>query len=228
MRKLAEWLGRSPLAKSIQHLLFVLHVCVIFYDDAERSKVVDLIGRVKNETDIVQGMEEAYSIFMAVKSTQKVKGEIAEVGVFKGGSAKLICEAKGEKELHLFDTFEGLPEVGAVDERFRKGMYRSSENNVRSYLMNYPGVHIYKGEFPETAKPIENRKFSFVHLDVDIYLSTLNCLKFFYPRMSKGGVILCHDYMSSAGVRRAFDEFFTDKPEPVIEMPRSQCLVVKL
>ncbi len=47
--------------------------------------------------------------------TEKIKGELAEVGVYKGGSAKLICEAKGNSILHLFDTFEGLPNVGEND-----------------------------------------------------------------------------------------------------------------
>ena len=42
---------------------------------------------------------------MAVKATRKLSGDIAEVGVYRGGSAMIICEAKGNKKLHLFDTF---------------------------------------------------------------------------------------------------------------------------
>ena len=57
--------------------------------------------------------------------------------------------------------------------------------------------------------------------------STIEALKFFYPRMSPGGVILCHDYLSAAGVDKAYAEFFADKVEPVIELSGYQCLVVK-
>ena len=66
-------------------------------------------------------------------------------------------------------------------------------------------------------------------MDGDIYESTLEGLRFFYPRMNKGGIILSHDYCSLGfpGVKRAFDEFMSDKPEPVIELWDSQALVVK-
>ena len=62
----------------------------------------------------------------------------------------------------------------------------------------------------------------------DTYESTRSCLEFFYPRMNRGGIILSHDYINAAGVRKAFDEFFSDKSEPIIEMSGTQCLIVKL
>ncbi len=166
---------------------------------------------------------------MAVKRTEKVKGDIAEVGVYKGGSAKLICEAKGNKTLHLFDTFEGTPKVDEIDTpQFYKGQYAALLEDVKNYLKKYKNVYFYKGLFPATAEPVKDKKFSFVNLDVDTYRSTLDCLKFFYSRMNKGGIIISHDYISAPGVRKAFDEFFKDKPEPIIEMSGSQCLIVKV
>ena len=133
------------------------------------------------------------------------------------------------EKLHLFDTFEGLPEIAKEDEnRYTKGEFSASVEEVKRKLSDYQNVFIYKGLFPSTAGPVKNKKFSFVNLDVDIYESTLNCLKFFYPRMSKGGVIISHDYLQAKGVRKAFDDFFKNKPEPVIELSGSQCLVIKL
>ncbi len=125
---------------------------------------------------------EAYLIYETVRKTEKIPGDVAEVGVYRGGSAKLIREAT-KKPLHL-----------------------------------------------GTATPVSGKRFSFVHLDVDIYESTLACLTFFYPRMTKGGCIISHDYpLGSDGVRRAFDEFFSDKPEIIIEpFATDQALVVKL
>ena len=48
--------------------------------------------------------------------------------------------------------------------------------------------------------------------------------------MNKGGIIMSHDYFYAEGVRKAFDEFFSDKPEPIIELPSTytQCLIVKV
>ena len=73
------------------------------------------LKKIRAETELLLEDIEAYYIYMAVKRTQKVPGDIAEVGVYKGGSAKMICSAKGDKHLHLFDTFEGLPKVEDID-----------------------------------------------------------------------------------------------------------------
>jgi len=213
----------------IQKLLRIGKVAILVYADPKRSRVINLIGKIKKEKDMLLSDSEAYQVFMVVERTQKVKGDIAEVGVYRGGSAKLICEAKKDKSLHLFDTFEGLPNVDEIDApQFHVGEYPASLDGVKNFLSGYKNVYFYKGVFPATAEPIKNKNFSFVHLDADIYKSTLNCLKFFYPRMTRGGIIISHDYISSSGVRKAFDEFFQNKPEPIIEAAVSQCLVVKL
>jgi hypothetical protein len=172
-------------------------------------------------------VDQAEKIYLAVIATKKVPGDIAEAGVYQGGSARLICEAKGDKPLHLFDTFEGLPEVAHIDDGFHKGQFKESLENVKRYLVRYENVYFHKGLIPSTFDPIKDISFSFVHLDVDLYESTLNCLNFFYPRMTEGGVIISHDYPSAAGVKKAFDEFFKDKPEPIIQISGSQCLIVK-
>jgi O-methyltransferase len=201
---------------------------IVSYDDPERKNIIDLIRQVKRETPMLLFDNEAYQIFMAVKRTKKISGDMAEVGVYKGGSAKLICEADGGRPLHLFDTFEGLPEVGSIDSpEFYKGQFAASLDRVKDYLKDYR-VCFYKGLFPSTGAGVAGNYFSFVHLDVDTYESTRSCLDFFYSRMSRGGIILSHDYINAAGVRRAFDEFFGEKPEPIIEMSGSQCLIVKL
>jgi len=203
---------------------------IIYFHDPERLEVINLVRRIKNETEMLLGDNEAYQIFMLIKRTEKINGDIAEVGVYKGGSAKLISEAKGNKALHLFDTFEGLPNLSNVDnsKQFHKGEFSAIFEDTKESLKEYPNIHFYKGLFPFTADPIKNKRFSFVHLDVDLYESTLNSLKFFYQKMNKGGIIISHNYIDTPGVRKSFDDFFEDKPEPIIEMSGSQCLIVKL
>ncbi len=191
----------------------------------------NLIKQIKKETSMLLSDFAAYQIYMAVRKTEKIEGDIAEVGAYKGGSGKLICETT-KKPVYLFDTFEGLPDLCENDnpEQFHKGDWPAQFENVKDYLRKYPNVYLYKGLFPSTAEPIKNKKFSFIHLDADIYESTLNSLKFFYPRINKGGVIISHDYPASKGVKRAFEEFFEDKPEIILELHPScgQCLIVKV
>lgn len=166
----------------------------------KEKKIVDLIKSIKAETNFAFYPYEAYMVYSIAKSQSKLDGEMAEVGIYQGGSAKLICKAKGDRKLHLFDTFEGLPKVSEKDTHFGIKYWQNyqfndtSEEYVRKYLQSFNNVYLYKGLFPQTSQPISDSKFSFVHLDVDLYQSTYDCLNFFYPRLIQGGIILTHDY----------------------------------
>lgn len=215
--------------KVLAHVVKKGKGAITTYKDPVRRKIFDLIDNINKENKFLMGYNEAYQLYMCVERTSKIPGDIAEVGTYMGSSAKLICEAKGMRNLYLFDTFEGLPDVQNVDEaHLKKGDFKSSYHFVKSYLSSYQNVFIIKGIFPVSADPVKNKSFSLVNLDVDIYQSTKDCLEFFYPRIIKGGIILSHDYITLAGVRKAFDEFYNDKPEIIIEMSGTQCLVVKL
>lgn len=197
---------------------------IVNYD---KPDVMRAIVRIRQEYDLKMENCEACTIYSAVKSTDKLSGDIAEVGVYRGGSAKVICQAKGDRNLHLFDTFEGLPHDSEADWFFSKGDYSANYEDVRREFAKERNVHLYKGLFPDTAGPISDRTFSFVHLDVDLYSSTLACLNFFYDRMEKGGIMISHDYGYHEGVKKAFTEFFKDKPEVVVRLVGSQCIVTK-
>ncbi len=200
------------------------------YGCAERKQFASDLKKIRSDTDLLLEDIEAYQIYIAAKITEKVPGDIAEVGVYKGGSAKIICSAKGDRVLHLFDTFAGLPKVDEVDAvwPFYEGKFAASYDHVRAYLSHEKNVFMYKGIFPDTSDPVKDKRFSFVNLDVDTYESTKKCLEFFYPRMNAGGVIVSHDYLTAPGVRKAVDEYFVDKPEPVVETAASQCIVMKV
>jgi len=196
----------------------------------DRRSYLSLIRQVMSESQMRLNGCEAYHILTTVRAVvEKVPGDLAEVGVYRGGSSKLICEAKGDRHLHLFDTFSGLPELGPRDTTtvFWKGQFGSSLEAVRKYLSRYPNVHLYEGLFPDTASPIKRNQFCFVHLDVDLYEPTRAGLEFFYPKLSSGGILMSHDY-DAPGVREAVNEFFKDKPETVLQQPAgSQCFVVR-
>ncbi len=184
------------------------------------------------EGAVVQPLEDFFNLYQLVLRTRNLPGDIAELGVYRGGSAKLIASLKGEKGLYLFDTFAGMPSVRAdVDTHLEGDFDDTSLEAVSSYLRGFNRVFFHKGLFPDSAGELAKTPitFSLVHLDADIYESTRAGLNFFYPRMVKGGMIVSHDYRSLTcpGVKRAFEEFFADKPEAVIELWKTQCLVVK-
>lgn len=182
---------------------------------------------LRGERTVLFGPGELLNVWHQARIMAGHGGAFAEVGVFRGGSAKLICGAKGAIPLHLFDTFAGLPDVGRTDARFERGMFAASAEAVRLRLSGYPDVHLHPGLFPATAMAITDLRFSFVHLDVDLYQVTKDALEFFYPRMLGGGRILSHDYGQCEGVWRAFDEFAADRGVALLPMEASQVLLVR-
>jgi len=186
------------------------------------------IQRVARETDMRLLQDEAYQLLSCARGTAKVLGEMAEVGVFRGGSARLMCEVSAGRQIYLFDTFEGLPANEEAIPGFEQGQYAGSYEAVTQYLRSFHNVHIYKGEFPDGCTPITSERFSFVHLDVDLSEPTQAALEFFYPRLNSGGVFLIHDYFWSENIRKVVQEFFVRLPEPVLELAGAYCGVVKV
>ena len=192
------------------------------------SKFLEILQKIGNNRRVDN--EENYTLYSSLKATSSLPGDIAEVGVYKGGTAKLICEVKGEKNLYLFDTFEGLPKTNENDLFVKKGwLDDTSVESVKKFLNNYKNVHFLKGVFPQTSEPVTDKKFSFVHLDTDLYQSTFDALTFFWPRMISGGRIISHDYNTTSmpGVKKAFFEFFKGSPEKLIEIADTQVMVIK-
>ena len=73
---------------------------------------------------------------------------------------------------------------------------------------------------PSRFDELKKNRFSFIHLDVDLYEPTRDSIEFFYPRINKGGILVCDDYMQTVcpGATKAIDEFLADKPEKMIAL----------
>lgn len=168
-----------------------------------------------------------YNFWFQIERLKKenIQGDFAELGVHQGESAKIIYEMDPTRKLHLFDTFEGFSEQDLQHENTQGGKYSTKEfsdtnlETVKNEVNAGDQAIFYPGYFPTTAIGLENTKFSFVHLDADLYLPTLEALKFFYPKLSAGGVIIIHDYNHTwDGIKKALDEFMPSIPESLIEL----------
>lgn len=208
----------------LRELLYAEHFFLKYDDD-----FLGLLYDVKERCNMAN--DEKFTLYSSMKAVAGLNGEIAEVGVYKGGSARILCEYKGSKEIHLFDTFKGLPKETVVKDDLVKAGWLSDVDvdDVRNYLSLYHNVFIYPGLFPGTADQIKGKEFCLVHLDTDIFQGTIEGLKFFWPRMVRGGRIICHDYnnVDCPGVKRAFQEFFKDHPEMIIDIADTQAMLVK-
>jgi len=200
---------------------------------AQDTRFFDIHLELLRDKKGTQTLFERYNLYCLAKATARLPGTLAEAGVYRGGSAKLLCRVKGDTPLYLFDTFEGLLRGTLnVDPGFGTSQFNeTSFEEVAAYLKIFNNVHIYKGLFPASAsgQDPERQSYRLVHLDLDLYQSTFDALSFFYPRMVKGGIIVSHDYNHrlGVGVRKAFEEFFADKIEPIIPLWETQCAIVK-
>lgn len=170
-----------------------------------------------------------YILYQLCKDIENKDGDLAEVGVYKGGSLYLMSQVLKDKKIFAFDTFEGMPEVCEHDNAHRKGDFSQTSLEGVQKSVGASNVEYHQGIFPDTSEPIKENKFSFVHIDVDIYKSVIDCSEFFYSRMVPGGYMIYDDYgfITCKGARKAVDEFFADKPERVIYLPTGQALIIK-
>lgn len=174
-----------------------------------------------------------FMLYQFAKQIINVHGDVAEIGVYKGGTAKLLSKTldSTNKVIHLFDTFSGMPPTDPMKDLHKEGDFKdTSIDAVKSYLHDCNNVNFHVGVFPYTVAEVENNIFSLVHIDVDIYKSVLDCLNFFYPRLQSGGMIVLDDYgfLSCPGAKIAVDEFFLDKSEHPCYLPTGQCIIIRL
>ena len=147
---------------------------------------------------------------------KEVSGAVAELGVYRGDFAKVINTVFPDRKLYLFDTFEGFPEEDMNYETENHLLLNTvgklSNTSVEYVMSRMPRPErcvIRKGYFPETAAGLEEERYAFVNIDVDLYKPILAGLEYFWPRMAENGYIFVHDYFSFsyAGTKKAIEEF---------------------
>ncbi len=179
-----------------------------------------------------------YNLWFQIErlNTNDIQGAFAELGVYKGETARAIHFMDEKRKLYLFDTFNGfsnndLEHENQSDERFETNMFAdTSLEKVKKYISGNDNIIFKAGLFPSTAKGLENELFAFVNIDADLYAPTIAALDFFYPRMSKGGVIIIHDYNHNwHGIPKAIDEFLQTIPESLLEIPdwQGSAMIIK-
>lgn len=153
-----------------------------------------------------------------------VHGDLAELGAYKGNTATLLATMARRMgtTAWILDTFEGFKsdDLKGIDAGHRMEFKDTSLEAVRA-LVGEDNVRYVKGYFPESAAQMpDDLSFALVHIDCDLYVPIVHALHYFYPRLVPGGYLIVHDYgsLNWDGAEKAVDEFFADKPEPVIPL----------
>lgn len=133
-------------------------------------------------------------------------GMALEFGVYSGGTLKVIAETRDDKQVFGFDSFEGLPED------WRSGLPAGTFEVDK--LPEVPGAELVVGWFSDTLADFlagHPGPVAFLHLDADLYSSTVTVLEHVGPRLVPGTVILFDEYFNYPGweqhEHRAWEEF---------------------
>lgn len=181
--------------------------------------------------------ERKWDLDQLFKLAKDINGDVAECGTYKGASAfflgRHIVLGGLSKRLCLFDSFEGLSQPDADDGHWwQLGDLSASTGDVLKTLAplgDCSFVDLFPGWIPDRFQEVADRRFCFVHIDVDLAQPTLECLRFFYPRMFPGGLIVFDDYghASCPGVTSVVDEFMAQRPEPVVNLASGGAFILK-
>jgi O-methyltransferase len=144
-----------------------------------------------------------------------VPGALVDCGSWNGGSTVLLSSGAPDRPVYAFDSFEGLPEPGALDgddSAGQAGFCLGSEAKVRRAFAGFaPDSDLriragwFEDTFPSAAQEID--QVAVLHCDGDWYDSVLLSLETFYPKVPSGGYVMIDDYGHWIGARRATDEF---------------------
>jgi len=180
-----------------------------------------------------------------LKLTRGIPGFTAEAGVFRGLASWLFCNYLRREnstfngETHfMLDSFEGLSEPVAKDgdypaKRHGEGAFtHTSVDHVRNTLADFSDANIFKGWIPEVFESLPEQSYRFVHLDVDVYEPTLAGLRYFYPRLSRGGILVCDDFgpwddNKWPGCIRAVNEFAAESGAVYASLDSGNAMFIK-
>jgi O-methyltransferase len=182
--------------------------------------------------------ERLYAMHKAVEYIVKnnIAGDIVECGVWRGGSTMcaLLSLKKVDKTNHkvfLYDTFEGMSAPTEKDANLlgkdAQQLLEQSQKTTEDIMWCYAPIEDVKKNIESTGYPAEQVTYvkgkvedtiphtmpgdiAILRLDTDWYESTYHELKYLFPKLVKGGVIIIDDYGHWQGAREAVDQYFKE------------------
>jgi len=175
--------------------------------------------------DNLNGLQKNKNLYKELKKTRNIKGNTAEIGVYKGRTSKLIHLFHHDKKHYCYDTFEGVALSDPNIDSHKNGDFNCSLEEVKKFL-GTDNIIYKKGIFPFTFEE-GKEKFIFIHSDTDTYAGTKATLDYFAPIMVKNGKMFFDDYKweKCKGVEVAIEEFMCKNNSFTLKEYEHQCVL---
>jgi O-methyltransferase len=136
--------------------------------------VVRNIASIIRDFDLQMQPFDAFTLHTLVAMQSNLPGVMAEVGVYRGGSSKIISLASCGRETYSFDTFSGCRSrkrsiLTLAYSGSRRGTAPAGYDSVVRSLSEFPNLHFVRGFFPESGDVLKDKRISFANVDVDLY-----------------------------------------------------------
>lgn len=174
-----------------------------------------------------------WSASYAAKTTRAAVKNLVECGVCDGLTVSFAMQALAGKsafKAFLYDAWDGMKREHLLEsEKSYDGEYSylNIENTKKNLSAHSAHTIFNKGYIPESFEKSENpSEVAWLHIDLNSAIITAETLKFFFDKISSGGVILFDDYAWRGyyDTKMAVDEFFREKPGMLFHLPTGQAI----
>ena len=177
---------------------------------------------IKNHSSLLG----TWLIYGLLFKSRNIPGDVVELGIYKGGSAyysTLFMNLIEDKRKYiLVDSFEGFEKMSIYDPIEKKDMFKdASYRQVFNNFTDFNNTKIFKGYIPKILNSLNDKNYSFVYYDCDLYEPALDSLNHFFPKLSEGGFFLIDDYCVTKYflvVRKAVKKFCKKHNRYILEI----------
>ena len=245
--KLNQLHGRAPVEQHLNILFKDVFIGNENFADLYR-RCLKHTGTVVTPFNVFHRFQNRHNLLQYFFATLSLPGARTECGVYRGATALMVCHAwrsrlagfKGN-DYYLIDSFSGtsassvhdlIPMRDAagttrMEPFFPAGKTDTTPELVRSFFSDFPEVQICNGWIPQVFATLPERDWAFVHLDVTLFEPTLAALEYFYPRLNKGGVIICDGSIFCPGARKAMDVYCAGHDIPFVVLGGHDFIIIK-
>lgn len=188
------WQDRSASQQYKHNLIFPKNTYSPWEGDNEFMSIFNQIKEKNTLVDIYR----CYELWSLASQHKNKKGDIIEVGVWRGGTGLILASANQSATVYLCDTFEGVVKASSKDSVYKGGEHNDTSEKIVTDLLkknNLNNFKLIKGIFPDqTENKIDSETFKLCHIDVDVYESAKDIFNWVWPKLIKGGIVVFDDY----------------------------------